>query len=299
MKKAAFWPLMLIIILLISSITPAQAASATVRFTGPDKVRAGQTYTYTYAINVSGVAAARILPVTASGAFEIVSGGEGLMYDTIPNNTSGASEQGTIVVRVKSDAAPGDKATLSTNGDYAVLDEQYKETERVFSASFIADVTTGSASKPTPSPAATPTQGQTPTAAPAVLSPSPEATPSPTAAPVTPSATPAGTAASPTDVTTESPAQAVSQSEPPEALVLSEQGQPVSADDAARGMPLAVIIAVAAAVGMIGVLVVMLLRRSRQLRKREVPAEPAAQPDASNDAQKRADMKRRSKKPRH
>jgi hypothetical protein len=98
----------------------AQASSATVVFSGPDKVKAGQTYTYTYRIEVKDVAAARIVPITASGGFELVSGGEGLMYDTIPVNTSGSSSEGTIVVRVKSSARPGDKCTLSCGEGWGV-----------------------------------------------------------------------------------------------------------------------------------------------------------------------------------
>jgi hypothetical protein len=178
----------------------AQASSATVVFSGPDKVKAGQTYTYTYRIEVKDVAAARIVPITASGGFELVSGGEGLMYDTIPVNTSGSSSEGTIVVRVKSSARPGDKCTLSTSGDYAAIvvkDGEYGTSEYVFSGSFIAVVTSGPAKElvetpsPTPSPTPSSTATPEPTMAPSPT-PSPAITPSPT-----PGATP-GAEASPT-----------------------------------------------------------------------------------------------------
>ncbi|NLT96805.1 MAG: hypothetical protein GXW96_01385, partial [Christensenellaceae bacterium] len=111
-----FFALLMVCALAAVLVNPAaaQASSATVVFSGPDKVKAGQTYTYTYRIEVKDVAAARIVPITAGGGFELVSGGEGLMYDTIPDNTSGSSEEGTVVVRVKSSARPGDKCTLST-----------------------------------------------------------------------------------------------------------------------------------------------------------------------------------------
>jgi hypothetical protein len=288
MKRAAFLPLIMILTVLIGSVSPAQAASATVKFSGPDKVKAGQTYTYTYEINVTGVAAARIVPVTASGAFEIVSGGEGLLYDTIPNNTSGASAQGSIVVRVKNDASPGDKATLSTSGDYAVLDEQYNQTERVFSASFIASVTTGSASKPSP----TPTETQSPTPEPTLETPSPSPVlfPSPTVPPAP--------SASPTDAP--SLAAVVTASAAPEASALVDGVMPAAANsDSSWHMPPAVIIAVAAAVVMIGVLVVMLVRRSRQFNKRGATPQPAAQPAVPVGALRRADMKKHRKKPKH
>ena len=288
MKRAAFLPLIMILTILIGSVSPAQAASATVKFSGPDKVKAGQTYTYTYEINVSGVAAARIVPVTASGAFEIVSGGEGLLYDTIPNNTSGASEQGSIVVRVKNDASPGDKATLSTSGDYAVLDDQYNQTERVFSASYIASVTTGSASKPSPTPDETESPTTEPTAE--TPSPSPVHSSSPTVPPA-PSASP-----------TEAPglAAAVTASAAPEASVQLDEVMPAAANsDSGWHMPPAVIIAVAAAVVMIGVLVVMLVRRRRPFKQREKSAKHAVPPAVPVGALRRADMKKHKRKPKH
>jgi hypothetical protein len=163
---------------LLLSPGAAQASSATVVFSGPEKVKAGQTYTYTYKIEVDGVAAARVVPITASGGFEVVSGGEGLMYDTIPNNTSGSSNQGTIVVKVKNSTKTGEKCTLSTSGDYAVLAEDYSEKEYTFSGSFIATVSSGPAKEdtPTPTPAATlsPTPSPEPSASPVVTaSPAP------------------------------------------------------------------------------------------------------------------------------
>jgi hypothetical protein len=163
---------------LLFSPAAALASSATVVFSGPEKVKAGQTYTYTYKIEVDGVAAARMVPITASGGFEVVSGGEGLMYDTIPNNTSGSSSQGTIVVKVKSGARTGDKCTLSTSGDYAELDEEYNlKNEHTFSGSFIAVVSSGPAQGDTSTPAPAATSSPTP-------SPEPSASPGATASPV-------------------------------------------------------------------------------------------------------------------
>ena len=155
MKKAVVWPLIILMVCLVFGAVPAQAESVSVVFSGPDKLKAGGTYTYTYEIRVNSAAVAYTTPVTAGGAFELVSGGEGLMYDTIPDNTSGSSAQGTIEVRVKAGAKSGDKAILSASGEYAVLDENYNQTEHTFQGSFQASVTSGSA--PSKTPAATPT----------------------------------------------------------------------------------------------------------------------------------------------
>ena len=209
MKKAAVWPLAILLICLVFGAPSAQAASATVIFSGPDKVKAGGIYTYTYEIKVGSAAAAYITRVTAGGTFELVSGGDGLMYDTIPDNTSGSSDKGTIEVRVKNNAKPGDKATLSTSGEYAVLDEDYNQSEHTFQGSFLASVVSGSApentASPTPSPTAEPSS--TPTLTPVAT---PEATPTATLAAALPAAT---TSPSP------SPTQAViagQESQPPQ-----------------------------------------------------------------------------------
>lgn len=183
MKKTAAALLVLLTVLLTAIVTVQAASSAAVRFSGKTNVRAGETYTFTYTINVKEAAAARIASVTAGGAFEIVSGGEGLLYDTIPDNTSGDSVQGTIVVRVKDDAQRGDTATLSASGEYVVLDEEYNETVGLFYGSLIADVISGPA-KPTKTQPVEETAETVPEESPLVIllaepSPTPDASPSP------------------------------------------------------------------------------------------------------------------------
>ncbi len=185
MKKTAAALLVLMTVMLTAIMTAQAASSASVRFSGKTNVRAGETYMFTYTINVKEAAAARIASVTAGGAFEIVSGGEGLLYDTIPDNTSGDSVQGTIVVRVKDDARRGDTATLSTSGEYVVLDAEYNETVGLFYGSLIADVISGPA-KPTKTQPVEETAEAVPEESPAVIlleEPSPTPDPTPTASP--------------------------------------------------------------------------------------------------------------------
>jgi hypothetical protein len=104
------------------------------------------------------------------GVFEKVSGGDGLFHDSIPDNTN-ANYTGTVTVKVKADAAPGDKGTISASGAYSYLDEAYNESSGPISKSFSATVAA------TSSPSAT----VTPPAATKTPKPSAAATPAPSA----------------------------------------------------------------------------------------------------------------------
>ena len=249
----------------------AQASSATVVFSGPDKVKAGQTYTYTYKIEVKDAAAARIVPVTASGGFEVVSGGEGLLYDTIPDNTSGSSSKGTIVVRVKSGAKPGAKCTLSTSGDYAVIaikDGEYGTSEYVFSGSFVATVTSGPAEGPaaTPSPTPSPTVTPEPTMAPSPT-PSPAITPSPTPGAISgaeASPTPgAGIAAQDGDVAGPGPSSGQTPRAPIVSIVPEDAAAAPAGADKAGGIPVVAIIVGVLVLALVALVIVFLVRRRR------------------------------------
>ena len=275
MKKAAVWPLVILLIGLVFGAPPAQAASATVIFSGPDKVKAGGTYTYTYEIKVGSAAVAYIMPVTASGAFEIVSGGDGLMYDTIPDNTSGSSDKGTIEVRVKDNAKPGDKGTLSASGEYSVLDENYKPTEQVFQGSFLASVVSGSTASPKSSPTPSSTDGPTstpmltpeatPTMTPAATS---EATPTP-APTVTPAAALPAATVSPTPGPTLADT-AEQQSQPPQddGDIVSTQAEPLNGGGSV--WLIAAIIAVIALAA--GLMIVLYVRRAGPFKSKGAAA---------------------------
>ena len=93
----------------------ADSGSGVVKFSGPANVVPGQTYTYIYKFIVRGAACGNA-NIVVGGAFEKVSGGENLFYDTIPNNTDGEISA-TITVRVKPDAAIGSTGTISVNED--------------------------------------------------------------------------------------------------------------------------------------------------------------------------------------
>jgi len=272
-----FFALLMVCALAAALVSPtvAQASSATVVFSGPDKVKAGQTYTYTYRIEVKDVAAARIVPITASGGFELVSGGEGLMYDTIPDNTSGSSSEGTIVVRVKSSARPGDKCTLSTSGDYAAIvvkDGKYGTSEYVFSGSFIAVVTSGPAKEPAASPSPTETPGPTASPSPTLSStetPEPNASPSPA---ITPSPTPGVTPRAEASPTPGAGIAAVTGSEPsdgqtPPAPIVSIVPEAAAAAPAGADKPggilVIAIVAGVLALALVALAVVFFVRRGR------------------------------------
>ena len=128
--KKKFFSLLIAAVMLVSfcGITPALAAgSAVVTFSGPTSVSPGKTYTYTYTLNVTNACAANA-NISVGGAFEKVSGGENLFYDTIPQNSTGAVS-GSVTIRVKSDAAPGSVGTIS------VLEDESKCSELVFDGS--------------------------------------------------------------------------------------------------------------------------------------------------------------------
>ncbi len=302
-----FFALLMVCALAAVLVNPAaaQASSATVVFSGPDKVKAGQTYTYTYRIEVKDVAAARIVPITAGGGFELVSGGEGLMYDTIPDNTSGSSEEGTVVVRVKSSARPGDKCTLSTSGDYAAIvvkDGKYGTSEYVFSGSFIAVVTSGPAQEPaatpSPTPSPTPSSAATPTPA-ATPSPTPSSTetPEPTATPSpAPDAAPgaeespapgAGIAAQGSAVTGPGPSDGQALPAPIVSIVPEAAAAAPAGADSPNGIPVAAIVAGVLALALVALAVVFFVRR-----RRFAPAGPGRDATAVSEDDSR--MTRRS-----
>ena len=129
MKKKLISMLIVAVMLVsIFGITPALAVgSAAVTFSGPDAISPGQTYTYSYTLRITNACAANA-NISVGGAFEKVSGGENLFYDTIPQNTTG-TVSGTIIVRVKSDAA------LASTGTISVLTDESKCSELVFDQS--------------------------------------------------------------------------------------------------------------------------------------------------------------------
>jgi fibronectin type 3 domain-containing protein len=114
MKRYLLAGIAVVLLLLIAGAAIALAAgTAVVTFSGPATVEIGKTYTYNYTMTVTGAAAANA-NIVVGGAFETVSGGAGLFYDTIPNNSSG-SVSGSVTVRVKSNAAAGSAGTISVN----------------------------------------------------------------------------------------------------------------------------------------------------------------------------------------
>lgn len=92
------------------------SGSASVSFTGSRDLAPGAVYTYNYTLNVTGAAAANA-NIGVGGVFEKVSGGMGLFYDTIPQNTTGITPGGSITVRVKADALPGEEGTIFVKED--------------------------------------------------------------------------------------------------------------------------------------------------------------------------------------
>ena len=115
-KKLISMILVAVILISLFGITPAFAAgSALVTFSGSTVVLRGQTYTITYTLHVNGACAANA-NISVGGAFEKVSGGDNLFYDTIPQNTSG-TKSGTVTVRVKSNAPIGATGTISVLTD--------------------------------------------------------------------------------------------------------------------------------------------------------------------------------------
>jgi len=294
MKRAIVLLVICALAALMIGPAPAQASSAAVTFSGPEKVKVGQTYTYTYKIEVKSVTAARVVPITAGGGFEAQSGGEGLMYDTIPNNTSGSSEQGTIVVKVKSSAKVGEKCTLSTTGDYAVLDEKYNETEHTFSGSLIAVVVSGSgAAKETESPTSSPTPSPTPSP---TSSPTPSSTPSPSPTPGSSLSGTMGTEASvgPTPLSSEI------QTDESMPLATAETAVNTSAagTSGSGGVSAVAIVVGALAVVLIALIIVLIVKRQKHGNR---GAYRRYEPSATADSRtmRRASQRRGRKRPRH
>lgn len=112
---------------LFGAVPAFAAGSAVVTFSGPTTVAPGQTYTYTYTLKVTSACAANA-NIAVGGAFEKVSGGDNLFYDSIPKNTTG-SVNGTVTVKVKANAAMGSAGTIS------VLTDESKCSELVFDSS--------------------------------------------------------------------------------------------------------------------------------------------------------------------
>jgi len=187
MKRFTALLVLVLMIVLMTGVITALAGSASATISGAGSVEAGKTYTYTYKLSVSSACAAN-LNISVGGAFEKVSGGEGLFHDSIPNNTS-KTYSGSVRVRVKSGASPGEKGTISASGGYSYLDADYNESSGSVSKSFSAKVTAPS----TPAPPATPTPQPSvkkTTKPKATTKPSAANTPDSTA---TPTATPAAT----------------------------------------------------------------------------------------------------------
>lgn len=166
MKK--FLSIFIVMVLLVSfiGIITAFASSTSASISGNSTVYAGQTYTFTYKMKYSSACAANTDPVSVGGFFEKVSGGEGLFHDSIPDNTSG-SKTGTIKVKVKSDAKPGDTGTITVKGYYTYLNDEYKVESGSFSKTYKATVEKKSTStakpKSTRDPNATPRPTDPPT----------------------------------------------------------------------------------------------------------------------------------------
>ncbi len=140
---------------IVSDVALFPIGSASVTFSGAANVAQGQTFTYSYTLNVKGASTANA-NIAVGGVFEKVSGGTNLFYDTIPNNTTG-SVSGSITVKVKSTAKPGDVGTI-----FVVTDEStcatliYDSTKKVYDDPYITTVT-GSFSAPVVTPPASPT----------------------------------------------------------------------------------------------------------------------------------------------
>ncbi len=268
MRKAAVWPLVVLLIALAFGVPTAHAASVTVTFAGPDKVKAGGTYTYTYEINVSSAAVAYISPVTASGAFERVSGGDGLMYDTIPENTSGKSVKGTIEVRVKANAKAGETATLSASGEYSVLDAQYNQTTAAFQGSFIASVVSGTATSATPTttPSATPT-AEPSTVPTATAAATPEVSQTAGGEP-TPEATTAAAALTQAPTNTNGPKTITGQ----EQVLENGEAEPVLAANAGVGVAVWLIAGIVVIALAVGLVIVLYARRVGPFKAKEAAA---------------------------
>ena len=145
-----FTAILIVAMLLVSmvGIMTASAASAKVSFSGPKEIQAGKTYTISYTLKTSGVAAANA-NISVGGVFEVVSSGENLFHDSIPNNTS-KSYKSSVKVRVASGAQPGDKGTISVSGDYSVLDEAGGVNTGGVSGGYSATVVTQLSSTPKP-----------------------------------------------------------------------------------------------------------------------------------------------------
>ncbi|MGI5920110.1 MAG: fibronectin type III domain-containing protein, partial [Christensenellales bacterium] len=160
MKKKFIILLIAVAILVsISSISLVLAAgNAYVTFSGPSLIRPGKTYTYNYTLHVNNACAANA-NISVGGAFEKVSGGENLFYDTIPKNTTG-TVSGSVTVRVKSNANPGDAGIISVIEDESKCSElQFDSSGKVKGDPIITTVT-GSISVPvTFSPTVTATPG--------------------------------------------------------------------------------------------------------------------------------------------
>ncbi len=147
--KKKFLVLLLAALILISTIgiVTAFAGSAKVSVSGKSSVVAGKEYTYTYTLKASDVCAANA-NISVGGVFSIVSGGDNLFYDTIPNNTSG-SVKGSVKVRVSGDAKPGDTGTISFSGTCTFVDEAYNQSSGSVSGGITAKVVTQEASNNT------------------------------------------------------------------------------------------------------------------------------------------------------
>ncbi len=129
---------------------PDAAGTASVSFTGDAEVVPGGVYTYTYKLNVVGAAAANA-NIDVGGIFEKVSGGMGLFYDTIPQNTTGSSGTSTITVRVKADALSGEQGTIFVKEDESTCTTLTSGLEQQIST------VTGSITAEVPEPPAAPT----------------------------------------------------------------------------------------------------------------------------------------------
>jgi hypothetical protein len=248
--------------------------------------------------------------VTAGGAFEIVSGGGGLVYDTIPDNTSGGSVQGTITVRVRNGARPGDKGTLSASGEYMVLDDEYNGSMSLFYGSYIASVISGPVSSaaseletvPEPALDLTSAVEMEASEAPAVF-PSPVIRPDTTGMPDASTAPARDASTTPAPAASPSPRETADQRKYLPLAGPDNMGAAFSAEPERAGknqLSSAVVIAAGLVVALAGALAIMRLLRVGLFNRRAEHAGADGSLFMETDAVlTRADYKRMMKKRRH
>ena len=116
MKRRLLVGAAVILLVLVTGVSIALAVgTASVSFSGPTTVEVGKTYTYNYTLQVNSACAANA-NIVVGGAFEKLSGGSGIFYDSIEKGNTTATLYGSVTVRVRSDVNAGTPGTI-TLGD--------------------------------------------------------------------------------------------------------------------------------------------------------------------------------------